>query len=248
MASEVIPEDIKLDEAAALIRMMRRKADELNTANGTSFWTPRKIDMVLWAIREEKPKLALGPIASRRLSGRERFCSAGEPLETEMSDFWKWAFSNVASNATRGTLAEFIVAVALGLDREGMREDWQPYDLMTSEGIRIEVKSSSYLQSWEQKGLSKPQFSCGRKNLDTPIEQDGMRIRRADVYVFALVSEIDKGRLNMLDLDQWKFFVISVHDLDAALGNQKTISLNALKRMNCREADFKTLKEAVHSV
>ncbi len=246
--SKVIPESIKLDEAVALIKMMRRRADELNMANSTSFWTPRKIDMVLWAVREEKPKPVFGSIALRKLTGRECFCYAGEPLEKKTSDFWKWAFSNVASNTTRGVLAEFIVAIALGLDREGIREEWQPYDLVTADGIRIEVKSSSYLQSWEQKSLSKPQFSCGKKNLDATIEQDGMKVRRSDVYVFALVSETDKGKLNMLELDQWKFFVISAHALDVALGDQKTLSLNALKKMKCKEADFMGLKEAVNSI
>ncbi len=31
-----------------LIRIMRRKTNELNEALGTSDWTPRRVDMVLW--------------------------------------------------------------------------------------------------------------------------------------------------------------------------------------------------------
>ena len=42
------PESLKLHESVALIRIMRRKAAELNTALSTTEWTPRKIDMVLW--------------------------------------------------------------------------------------------------------------------------------------------------------------------------------------------------------
>lgn len=42
---------ISLDNAALLIGIMRRKAQELNTTWGTDRWTPRKLDMILWSIR-----------------------------------------------------------------------------------------------------------------------------------------------------------------------------------------------------
>lgn len=43
---------IKLDDAVVLITIMRSKARELNEIFHTDFWTPRKIDMVLWSLRE----------------------------------------------------------------------------------------------------------------------------------------------------------------------------------------------------
>lgn len=42
------PEFLKLDEGTLLIRIMRRKAEELNREFSATFWTPRKIDMILW--------------------------------------------------------------------------------------------------------------------------------------------------------------------------------------------------------
>jgi hypothetical protein len=42
------PESLKLTEGIILIRIMRRKAAELNRAFSTTEWTPRKVDMVLW--------------------------------------------------------------------------------------------------------------------------------------------------------------------------------------------------------
>jgi hypothetical protein len=42
------PESLKLSEGAVLIRIMRRKAADLNRAFSTTEWTPRKVDMVLW--------------------------------------------------------------------------------------------------------------------------------------------------------------------------------------------------------
>jgi len=42
------PESLNLNEGTVLIRVMRRKAAELNRAFSTTEWTPRKVDMVLW--------------------------------------------------------------------------------------------------------------------------------------------------------------------------------------------------------
>jgi hypothetical protein len=42
------PESLKLSDGTVLIRIMRRKADELNQASSLVKWTPRKVDMVLW--------------------------------------------------------------------------------------------------------------------------------------------------------------------------------------------------------
>ncbi len=44
----VNPESLNIEDGVVLIRIMRRKAQELNKAFATSEWTPRKIDMVLW--------------------------------------------------------------------------------------------------------------------------------------------------------------------------------------------------------
>lgn len=51
------PESLKLSEGIVLIRIMRRKADELNRSFSTTEWTPRKVDMVLWTCARECPTL-----------------------------------------------------------------------------------------------------------------------------------------------------------------------------------------------
>ena len=45
------PDGIGIKDAALVIEIMRQKAKNLNSVNQTSYWTPRKIDMVLWACR-----------------------------------------------------------------------------------------------------------------------------------------------------------------------------------------------------
>jgi hypothetical protein len=44
------PEQLKIKDAVTLIEIMRNKAGELNTKFNTSFWNPRRIDMILWVV------------------------------------------------------------------------------------------------------------------------------------------------------------------------------------------------------
>ena len=45
------PERIRIQDGVLLINIMKEKAKELNDTFNSNFWTPRKIDMILWAIR-----------------------------------------------------------------------------------------------------------------------------------------------------------------------------------------------------
>lgn len=47
---KINPNNIKDREGVLLINIMRKKAAELNLIFNTNFWTPRKIDMILWCI------------------------------------------------------------------------------------------------------------------------------------------------------------------------------------------------------
>lgn len=86
------------------------------------------------------------------LDGTEPFHRAGRPADFTILDFWRWADSDLLSNALRGRLAEFLVARALDLPFEPRRE-WMAYDLMTRDDVKIEVKSSAYVQGWFQEKL-----------------------------------------------------------------------------------------------
>ena len=44
------PENLKLSDAYELETIMRNKAKQLNEIFNTDFWTPRKIDQILWSI------------------------------------------------------------------------------------------------------------------------------------------------------------------------------------------------------
>ncbi len=45
------PDQLRIKDAVTLIEIMKNKAKELNTRFSTSFWNPRRIDMILWVIQ-----------------------------------------------------------------------------------------------------------------------------------------------------------------------------------------------------
>jgi hypothetical protein len=89
----------------------------------------------------------LSRLYPRLKTGSEPLHADGEALPFMLLNFWQWSCSDLVSNATRGRLAEFIVARALAVPA-GVRDEWSPWDLTTPEGITVEVKSAAYIQSW----------------------------------------------------------------------------------------------------
>ena len=133
-----------------------------------------------------------------------------------------------------GALAEFIEAKAIGCPAQ-TRNDWTAYDLVSPSGIKVEVKSSAYLQSWHQKRPSRPRFSI-RKSLEwapKTNEYVGQSRRHSDVYVFCLLSfRGDKHFLNPLDLTQWEFYVVRTADIDELFGDRQGISLREVQQLS----------------
>lgn len=92
------------------------------------------------------------------LSGTDAFTFAGVPEMFTLLDFWRWHARWLMNNITRGHLAEFIVANALGISANGPMPEWESYDLLF-EGKRIEIKASAYIQEWKQTVNTNPRFS-----------------------------------------------------------------------------------------
>lgn len=148
----------------------------------------------------------LVPTPPRPLDADERFTG----LNATVGDFWRWAFSDLRDNYLRGVLAEFLVAAALGRT-ETLRKGWDNYDILTSSGIRVEVKASGYLQSWPQAKPSSLNFGrvIGR-SWDENTNQFGAEPEvRADVFVFAVHTCTDHAVYDVLDVGQWEFYVVS---------------------------------------
>ncbi len=162
--------------------------------------------------------------------GDERFVLDGTDLGFDLLSFWKWACSDLVGNTARGILAEYIVAKALGIECRA-RVEWDAFDLVTRDGRTIEVKSASYLQTWEQKQLSKIIFGIQpTKGWYASTNTSSVEYRRqADLYVFCLLGEQNQANLNPLNVGQWEFYVVPTATLDRECPLQKTIGLTRLK-------------------
>ena len=176
---------------------------------------------------------------------------SGEELFTNgrsLMDFWRWAHSDILSNSERGRLAEFIVAMALGIDKD-FRKEWDAYDLLLKDNTRVEIKSSAYLQSWKQTSLSKIIFDIKPTRLwdEKSHKYSDSRIRRSDIYVFCHFKCTDVEKANPLDLTQWDFYIVKTLEINEKLSKQKTISLNGLKKLEHKKVDFTELKKAVEN-
>lgn len=158
------------------------------------------------------------------------FTNFNSTLNFTVENFWQWAFSDLQQNNIRGILAEFIIAKALNIDL-GLRHTWDDFDLITSNGIKIEVKSGAYLQNWKQKKLSEPVFGslCGQVWNDAEGKRGGNPIYRADIYIFALQTSTTHDEYNALDLSQWEFYIVKKSQLEII--NTKSVSLKTVRRL-----------------
>lgn len=146
----------------------------------------------------------LRPRPAARMTGSEQLAGT----DATVADFWRWAFSDLRDNTTRGILAEFLVAKAVGGDR-GLRIGWDNFDVQTTEGIKIEVKCSAFLQSWAQRRHSHLTFGrLNAREFDASRNEYSLDPRiRADVFVFAVQTQRDPDAYDMLDLAHWEFWV-----------------------------------------
>lgn len=169
----------------------------------------------------------------RRRDGEQRFTYSNSAASMTLSEFWSWSASDLLSNTLRGQLAEFIVGSALGCTAgDDVRREWDAFDLLTPDGVRIEVKSTAYLQSW---GPTKPQSR--RFTVSESYSWDARtntyateRRRPSDVYVFCVHTVSDPAIADPLALDQWEFFVVPTARINQVLAGQRTVALSVLPR------------------
>ncbi|MCP2637654.1 hypothetical protein K0817_013930 [Microbacterium sp. HD4P20] len=138
------------------------------------------------------------------LEGDEPFIGAGGAT---VLDFWRFAMSDLRTNNTRGYLAEFLVARSLGVVAE--RVEWDDFDVLW-EGVKIEVKSSAYLQSWPQRRLSQIKFTNlrGREWGDITAGLAAEKTYKADVYVLSVHTIQHHDNYNPLDVAAWQFYIL----------------------------------------
>lgn len=185
--------------------------------------------------------------ASKRKSGSEPFHDGGHPVGGTLLEFWQWSASDLVSNATRGVLAEYIVALALGGLMEPVRREWDAYDLKLADGTKVEVKSAAYVQAWKQTRPSTIVFQVGKRrwwDAETGMSSDEPS-RHADVYVFALLKHQERDTLDPLNIAQWEFYVLPTRTLNERTRSQHSITLPSLRELSGGPRTFEQLRNAV---
>jgi hypothetical protein len=186
-----------------------------------------------------------GPLKAQQKSGAEPITIEGSRTEMKVLDFWQWAHSDLISNSLRGVFAEYLVASAVGFAGKP-REEWAAYDILSPEGVRIEVKSAAYMQSWFQSKPSAIRFTVSKRRYWDPTTNvlGADSERQSDVYVFALLAHPEKETLNPLELTQWDFYVLSRRVLDDNEVGQ-SITLKALEKLGAQKVKYQELRSAI---
>jgi hypothetical protein len=162
-------------------------------------------------------------------------------------DFLAWAYDDLLTNTTRGVLAEYIVATALGI-RDTTRVEWDQYDLEI-DGVKVEVKSAAYVQTWKQPKPSKIVFGI-RPAMGWDARTDTFATsaqRSADVYVFCLLACEHREHIDPLNVAQWEFYVLPKSELDRKIPEQKTTGLGPLIALGAHPCTYDELKAAIHA-
>ncbi len=182
--------------------------------------------------------------------GHEHFIVNGAETDLTVLDFWRWAYGDFINNIQRSVLAEYIVSTAVGCDSvpgESSRTMWRPYDLLSPDGCRIEVKCAAYVQSWDSKHPDHVSYSIAPARVPDETgdyKDDAPKQRNSDCYVFALYKAMSSEE-NPLDLDLWEFFVLKTAVLDAEKPNQKTITLPSLLSLVPVTCTYVNLRESI---
>ncbi|KPP88284.1 MAG: hypothetical protein HLUCCO07_16040 [Rhodobacteraceae bacterium HLUCCO07] len=147
--------------------------------------------------------------------------------------FFAEAFSRpLIDNTLRGLWCEFMIAEALGPECASTGFSWYPWDLQIGDGrttfperIRIQVKNSASLQSWNQANGQKtdPLFSLTwrkkpyyfeRDDPGIPCETEGFL---CDLFILCHHPVTDIGTADQRDPGQWDFYLLPVHGPNSAV-------------------------------
>lgn len=179
------------------------------------------------------------PQSEIRKDGTEAFRFSSIDAAVTIRDYWIWANSDLLDNTARGTLAEFMVSYALNQTHE-LHRNWGAFDVRSDNGLKVEVKSASYAQSWPQTEPSKVGFDIAPRSQAWDQETDEVHTlktpqRAADVYVFCLLGSPEEPFPDPMDFDQWAFFVLATETLNRDYPTQKRLTLSHIEEIADRE-------------
>ena len=151
--------------------------------------------------------------------------------KTTIKDFWQWTYSDLLINKNRSDLGLFLTANALQLTKMP-RIDWGNVELRYR-NKKIAVKTSGYIQNWRQKRPKRVLFDIPpKKGIDAPTEDSiTFRNREAEIYIFCLHTEKDVSKVDVLNLEQWRFYIVRTASLDLDFREKKKIGIQPLNKL-----------------
>ncbi len=115
-------------------------------------------------------------------------------------------------------------------------------------GTTIEIKSSAYVQLWEQSKPSVIEFGIAPHrswNAESGEYREGVK-RWADIYVFCVFK--GEKPLQPLDTSYWNFYVIPTKTLDRKHVEQRSIRLSSLEKLSPRKCSHAELKKVISNI
>jgi hypothetical protein len=173
------------------------------------------------------------PYEPTPLSSAEALTLPDGMAPATLADFWRWSLSALWDDGVRGILAEFLVAHALGL-AGAPRKCWEEWDIITPRGLKIEVKSSAYLQAWTQERISSVGFSGLRSFHYEAGKYASTREFHCHAIVFGVLDVKDPAHatpLAPLDLTRWRWYPVSVPTFAQKFGNVDRIGAIQLDQL-----------------
>lgn len=178
--------------------------------------------------------------------GNEQFSVGNNKINITVNDFWRWSYSDLNDGLCRSALSEFIVATSLevpNLNHGLSRTLKRPYDLISQEGYRIEIKSAAYNESLDEEHPDSISFGIapgrtGRNEINFPLR------RSSDVFVFCVCKSVFENE-TPLNLDLWDFYVLPTCVLDEKKPFCKTITLQSLIRLEPIWCDYYGIGNAI---
>jgi len=151
--------------------------------------------------------------------------------DSTVSDFWKWACSDMIIPSNRNDYALFLVANALGLTKMP-RIHWENSDLRYRKK-KISLKSSAYVEHWKQKRVKRLSFDIAPKKGVDAQTADSLtyRNRYPEIYIFAVLNEKKLPKIDVLNLDQWDFYVVRTESLDEHHYDTRKLGIRALQKL-----------------
>jgi hypothetical protein len=151
----------------------------------------------------------------------------------------------LVTNVHRSLITEVIVAAALEPEWTWCAADYASYDFQHASGVRLEVKQSAALQTWNaaSKLKSKASFDIAPRKGEwvDGITWKAGEGRNADIFVFAYHPVADLTA-DHREPSQWVFYIV----LEAALPKTKSIRLPALNELGSA-VPFVALRDSVNA-